>query len=239
MVNDYFQQATNPHQYDSEMMDWKIEGLEKSPTRQLFQEYLESSLDIKGMSVIDIGSGMGQLFPLLKQLGATKITGLEPSVKNIQASKHFSPDIEVYGGTLAEVDTRELFDAAISVMVFEHIPDLTEAFKKVCAFLKPGGKFYLIAADKSYAVTPRFDYKLEIVDIGDGEVVVKTIRPLGALYDVLRPTDSYVKTAEIQGLVLEKKIEIKPTQTLMELSPKYLDFLEIPMSHLFVFRKKN
>ncbi len=118
MTNEYFKYATNPYQYDAETMDWKKEGLPRSPTRQLFQEYLKTNLVVKGKSVIDIGSGMGQLFPLLKQLGAVEINGIEPSIKNVQISKYFYPDIEIYEDTLAKADIKKSFDVAVSVMVF-------------------------------------------------------------------------------------------------------------------------
>ena|SRR3989338_2680004 len=128
-MNDFLKHATDIHQYDSEEVDWKTAGSKDTPSRQFFQEYLKKVLNVKGKSVLDIGSGIGQLFDMLKELGVSSVEGVEPSLKNVETSKKLYPTVEVFHGTLEQVEKSRLFDTAIAVMVFEHIIDLPSAFK--------------------------------------------------------------------------------------------------------------
>ncbi len=237
MKEEYLQKATDPHQYDTEAVDWKKEGLKDSPTRQFFQEYLEQDLDIKDKSILDIGSGMGQLFPMLKRLGAKTITGIEPSANNIAVSYELYPETQIFNGSLEQADLKETFDAAISVMVFEHIIDIEKAFLKIRSLLNPKGILYLIVADIQYHKSPRFNYVVEKMEVDSDTIVVKTTRPLGTLYDILRPLQSYIQTAEKSGFRLEKHIELKPTKKFISLEPKYAQFATIPICHLLVLRR--
>lgn len=239
MPENFFSEATNPQQYDSSHIDWKTEGLKTSPSRRFFQEYLRKYLDIKDKSVIDIGSGMGQLFPLLKELGAKKIQGVEPSVNNVKVSNELHPDVPVMTSSLAEIPENIKYDDAISVMVFEHIGVIADAFKKINHLLVSGGRFYFIVADKKYHGTPRFDYSIESQEQGEGVVAIKTIRPRtsGVLYDVLRPLDSYINAAKENGFVLDNHIELIPTENYMKEAPKVAQFAGVPICHLLIFSK--
>jgi len=239
MNKDYLSKATNPLQYDSDILDWEKEGLKDSPTRLFFQEYLEKYLDVRGKTVLDIGSGMGQLFPLLKQLGASEIQGIEPSHHNAEISKKLYPDVPIYQGTLANAPVSRLFDAVTTVMVFEHIEDISSAFKKIGTMLASHGVLYLIVGDKQYHITPRYGYKLKVVDIGNDAVVMETTRPLGVMYDILRPLNHYLETAQKNLFSLENHVELKPTEAFMNSEPKYRAFAGNPICHLLIFKKNT
>ncbi len=239
MENDLFKQAINPHQYDTNALAWEKEGVKDSPTRRFLQEYLRKHLVINGKRVLDVGSGMGQLFPLLKELGAIKIEGIEPSVQNVESSLATYPDIPVFQGTLLEAPIESLYDVIIAVMVFEHIDNILNALDKINSMLTADGTFALIVANKEYHLMPRFDYKIESQNLEDGEVVIKTIRPhgIGTLYDILRPLENYLSSANKKGFKLEKHIELKPTDDLIKTEPKYTQFAHMSIHHLMIFKK--
>lgn len=146
MGKNYLKEATNPQQYDSGFLNY--DGSSDSPARRFFQEHLQPHLAIKGKSVVDIGSGMGQLFPLLKELGASEVQGIEPSLKNIEVSHKVYPDINVFHGTLADFPEARQFSTATAIMVFEHIGNLLDAFAKINRILSKEGEFFLVVADK-------------------------------------------------------------------------------------------
>lgn len=233
----YLAKATDPHQYDSLEIDWGKEGAGDSPARQFFQEYLKRYLeDLNRKTVVDIGSGTGSLFTLFKNRGARSILGIEPSVKNIAISRRMYPDVPVFQGTLGEFRKKRKFDVAVAVMVFEHIIDLDSAFIQVAAMLNPGGILYLIAGDKEYQTTPRFGYELDVEEVGNSVVIVRVKRKYGLLYDILRPTSHFDKAGKQAGFVVRKHIGMKPTKKFLEAEPKYKQFKDIVLTHLFMFR---
>lgn len=241
MEENYLKEATNPFQYDSEAVNWKREGLKDSPTRRFFWEYLREHLNVKGKSVLDIGSGMGQLFPLFEEMGALKIQGVEPSSRNIGVSQKIYPNVPVFTGTLAQMPETSFYEIITAIMVFEHIGNLGDAFKKINKLLSEGGRFFLIVADKEYHSTQRFGYKLESQKIGNGEVAIKITRPhgVGVLYDIIRPLQNYIAAAKENNFVLENHVELKPTKNFIKDEPKYVQFKDSPLCHLLIFKKSR
>ena len=236
MTENYFERATNPQQYDEGKLDWKSEGGKESPTRSFFYEYLAPELEAKDKHVLDVGSGMGPLFPLLKKLGAARVVGIEPSKQNIEVAKSLYPEIEVLPVSLETAELNEKFDAAVAVMVFEHIANVTEALIKIKSLLSLGGIFYLITSDKDYYTKQRSGYQIDTEQVDENTVSVKTTRESGIMYDVVRPIDWYITTAERVGLHLHKHIGMKPTKTFIDRLPKYAMFKDQNIAHLLIFK---
>ena len=67
MIEDFKLKATDPNQYDASELDWTVLGDENQSSRLFFRDYLVEELeDLSGKKVLDIGSGVGQLFNTLK-----------------------------------------------------------------------------------------------------------------------------------------------------------------------------
>ena len=232
-MEDYKIKATNPQQYDSPDLDWRIDGGLNSPSRIFFRNHLKAHLeDLSGKNVLDIGSGVGHLFNMLFELGAKEIVGIEPSKRNVEESKKLHPNVGVHNATLEEYNPDgKQFDIVISIMVFEHILDIKKAFGLISDFLKHGSKLYLIVGDKEFHVQSRPDLEVDVQKISDDVTATKTIRPNGTMYDIFRSLDLYIQTANESGLKLVGNFELGPTVE----RPNNLD--NKPSCHLLIFQK--
>jgi 2-polyprenyl-3-methyl-5-hydroxy-6-metoxy-1,4-benzoquinol methylase len=236
MTKKIFDIATDPHQYDSMDMEWGKEGNVDSPTRKYFQYYLSQKLKVKDLSVLDVGCGLGQLFPLLKEKGAKEIVGIEPSKKSVLFAQKQYPECQIIESSLEDYKPQRTFDAVISVLVFEHIKDVGASFERIHQLLNPGGPFYLIIADKDYSTKPRFNYEMEVEELSKEEAAVRTKRNYGMAYDVYRSVEYYIDCAKKSGFSLEEHLPIIPNEETVKFMPHYKDFLGIATAHLFIFK---
>jgi 2-polyprenyl-3-methyl-5-hydroxy-6-metoxy-1,4-benzoquinol methylase len=231
-MENYKLQATNPTQYDSPELDWRIDGNANSTSRLFFRNNLKEHLeDLTDKTVLDIGSGIGHLFPMLFEFGAKEVYGIEPSKRNIETSKQLYPNVEVYQGSLEDFVSDKKFDIAVSIMVFEHIWDIDEAFQKIAGLLKDNGKFYLIFGDKDFHILNRPKAEVDVQPISDNIVSTKTIRPTGTMYDIFRSTNLYIDTAQKTGFKIFKQVGLISPQ------PKHSFYGEKPICHLLICKK--
>jgi SAM-dependent methyltransferase len=149
----------------------------------------------------------------------------------LKEGKGFNPEAHK-----SEYIEKKKFDIAIAVMVFEHIIDLHSAFAKIAKLLHSKGSFYLIAGDKEYHTTPRFGYELDVEELESDVVVARVRRSYGLLYDILRPISHFIEAGEQTGFMLNKHIELKPTQSFLKLESRYSKFKDTALAHLFVFK---
>ena len=232
-MEDYKTKATNPQQYDSPELDWRIDGDTNSPSRIFFRENLKRHLEnLSGKTVLDIGSGVGHLFNTLKEFGAKEIYGLEPAKRNVETSKELYPDIPVFHGSLEEYRTDKKFDVVVCIMVFEHILDIKKAFTGIAELLKEGGTFYFIVGDMDFHIQSKPEAEVDVQKLSEGTFATKTIRPNGTMYDIFRPLDLYVSAAKEAGLDLVDKFEMVST------SERHKFFGNKPICHLMIFKKQ-
>jgi 2-polyprenyl-3-methyl-5-hydroxy-6-metoxy-1,4-benzoquinol methylase len=227
----------DPNQYDN--ISWEKEGAVDSPSRKFFRSYLEQELgNLDGKAVLDVGSGVGQLFPMLKSLGAEKIVGVEPSEKNFLVSKKFFPDIEVVQTTFENFESQQNFDRAIFLLSVEHVTDLDLVFSKTKGFLSKDGQLIFIAIDKDYEETPRFNYKINKETIDEHTSIVSVDRNGEKMVSIARSLDLFIRTGDLKGFSLEKIVEMKPTEALISEVPKYEKFRDTTICHLMKFKPK-
>jgi cyclopropane-fatty-acyl-phospholipid synthase len=119
-------------------------GLEQAQSDKL--RHIAAKLNLKpGMSVLDIGSGWGQLAIYLARATGARVTGLNVSPEQIRVARERA--IEAGVGdlvTFVEQDYRELqgqFDRIVSVGMMEHvgIAHYDEYFSAIKRLLKPDG----------------------------------------------------------------------------------------------------
>ncbi len=237
-MEDYKLKATNPQQYDSEELDWRKGGDINTTSRIFFRDNLRRHLEnLKGKDVLDIGSGVGHLFPMLLQLGASSIEGLEPSKRNVEYSTGLYPSITIHQGTLQNFVTDKPFDVAICIMAFEHIFDIKEAFSRVAKLIKPNGRFYLIFGDKDFHTfnnPPKTE--VDIQEIGNEIVATKTIRHRdgddSTMYDIFRPVEFFISNAKDAGFNIVKNVPL-----LVEQGSRWDFWANKPICHLLVLKR--
>lgn len=119
-------------------------GLERAQADKL--RHIAAKLNLKpGMSVLDIGSGWGQLAIYLAQSTGAHVTGLNVSPEQIKVARQRAIEAGVGDRvTFIEKDYRELegrFDRVVSVGMMEHvgIAHYDEYFGAIKRLLKPDG----------------------------------------------------------------------------------------------------
>lgn len=240
--------SIDPTQYDSPELDWKNMGDENHDSRKFFRAGLDTVIqsdDLRNKRIVDIGCGTGQLFNWLKDKGVLEITGFDPSENNIKTVKELYPSVDVSKATLDEFVSKNTkkYDAAFSIMVFEHVQDLESAFKEVSSLLDENGVFYLIIGDKDYFLIN--DKKIRgknFIDVevthefSDGSIETKTTRLDSKhgkiiLYDITRPVELIHQNAISAGFeIIQEKSFLGPM--FVPESERYL-----PLSRLFVLKK--
>jgi SAM-dependent methyltransferase len=98
-----------------------------------------------GMRALDVGAGTGALTAeLAKRLGAANVVAVEPSEPFAQACRARVPGVEVVAaGAEALPLANDAFDATLSQLVLNFIPDAAAGLREMTRVTHPGG---LIAA---------------------------------------------------------------------------------------------
>lgn len=110
--------------------------------------FIERIGDVKGLSVLEVGSGYGNLAFFLSQRGANVI-GLEligKMCKWCKASGHrLGMQCEFVRGNAQELPfEKETFDLIVGMRAIHHFPNLSEFYKEAARVLKPNGRIVLI-----------------------------------------------------------------------------------------------
>jgi len=94
---------------------------------------------IAGRTVVDVGSGIGEISRGLIDRGA-QVTSLDVSLQSLTRCREINPEATVYHGSALELPfDDEMFDHAISIGVLHHTPDCRRGFHEVARVTAPGG----------------------------------------------------------------------------------------------------
>lgn len=114
---------------------------------------------LKGIRLLDIGSGGGLVSEPLARLGA-QVTGIDLAEESVAAARAHAQggglSIDYRVQSIEDLaDSGERFDAAVCLEVVEHVPDASAFLKTAARVLEPGG--VLVASTlnrtlKSYAL---------------------------------------------------------------------------------------
>jgi cyclopropane-fatty-acyl-phospholipid synthase len=120
---------------------------------QMLDDVIEKLGIQDGDNILDFGCGWGSVPNyILSKFPNVTFTGLNLSHEQCEyiRQKMQDPDSYLSSGrfTLREADLNEVkfatqFDKILSIGVFEHVGNLTNAFKKLATFLKPNGKCFI------------------------------------------------------------------------------------------------
>ena len=102
--------------------------------------------DIKGLSVLDVGSSFGWFERFALAAGVKKVVGIEPEEESFyKARKEVSKAVFKRGTALKIPEKDSSYDLVVMFDVIEHIPVGTEdqALKEIYRVLKKGGSFIM------------------------------------------------------------------------------------------------
>lgn len=94
----------------------------------------------RDMSILEIGSGTGELLHELADLGIRRVVGIDPFVPQDIAYRNGA---RVFKASIGELESRfagETFDLIMFNHALEHSPTPADDLVKVARFLKPGGE---------------------------------------------------------------------------------------------------
>lgn len=97
--------------------------------------------DVKGMTVLDLGCGTGDLCRRIQALGAKQITGVDISANMLElARKDIPPGVAFQQKAMEDLDfSRDTFDLVVSSLAFHYVADLKKMFQNIYHFLKSPG----------------------------------------------------------------------------------------------------
>ncbi|MFC4056660.1 class I SAM-dependent methyltransferase [Actinomadura syzygii] len=101
----------------------------------------------EGMSVLDIGSGLGDVSFIAAEIVGPggQVVGLEREPVAVQAARHraeaggYAGTVRFENADLTDFDTDQRFDALVGRFVLQYLPDPAGALKRLAGFVRPGG----------------------------------------------------------------------------------------------------
>lgn len=138
--------------YSTGFWEHGAKDLEQSQMHMIDQ--VIERLEIKdGDHILDFGCGWGCVPNyILSKFPNVRFTGLNLSHEQCQYMRHKMQDPEsylssdrftLYEGDLNDAQFTEKFDKVLSIGVFCHVGNLTNAFQKLASLLKSGGKVFI------------------------------------------------------------------------------------------------
>lgn len=117
---------------------------------QLIRRYL-------GKQVLEVGAGIGSTTKALCQQSHQRWVCLEPDsvlIDALRTSSELPRVCEIYEGTLASLDSNELFDSILYIDVLEHIEDDQSEIQRAEAHLNSGGYLIVLAPAYQWLFSP-------------------------------------------------------------------------------------
>jgi 2-polyprenyl-3-methyl-5-hydroxy-6-metoxy-1,4-benzoquinol methylase len=168
--------------------------------------------DVTGRDVLDAGSGQGYLSRLLAGRGA-RVTGVEPAEVfyryAVASEAERGQGIRYLQATLAEVTGLDgQFDAVVSNVVLQDIPDWVPALRSCVSALRPGGLLVFSLEHPCFAGGSQSWREHGCVQVHEYLREYERTQRYGTAYN--RPLSSYLNEVINLGCVLTEVTEPAP-----------------------------
>jgi SAM-dependent methyltransferase len=208
-------------------------------------EYEEQILPLAGRllagarRVLDLGCGEGQIARLVAAGGAERVVGVDTSAAQLTEAARRGGGVaytRASAGTLPLAG--ESFDAVVTCLVLEHLPDLDGPLDEVARVLRPGGRFVVFInhplfqtpssgwiddhildpPEQYWRIGPYLPESVSIEEVDSGVRLPFFHRPLGR----------YVNALAERGLFISRMVEPAPPPGFLARAPQYVDAATIP-----------
>jgi SAM-dependent methyltransferase len=199
-------------------------------------------------SVLDVGTGEGQVARLAASLGAARVVGVDPTRAQVDAAvRRGGGPAYARAGAAALPLRSDAFDAVVACLVFEHIDDVDAAIAEVARVLAPGGRF-LFFLNHPLLQTPNSGWiDAQVLDppeqfwrIGPylrEDNTLEEVEKDGFIPFIHRPMSRYVNAMIAAGLVIRRMEEPAPPAGFIERAAEYAEAATIPRLLCFVTEK--
>jgi 2-polyprenyl-3-methyl-5-hydroxy-6-metoxy-1,4-benzoquinol methylase len=111
----------------------------------------------KTVPIADIGCARSEVLRSLRNLGFSDLTGIDPSVKNIEYLK--SKGINGIHATINTIDTSRQYEIVLFLAVLEHIRDLRKTLDILYAVTATNGMIIVSVPDMAVPASGEFPYQ--------------------------------------------------------------------------------
>jgi SAM-dependent methyltransferase len=200
-------------------------------------------------SVLDVGTGEGQIARLAVAGGATRVVGVDPTVGQLDTAR-----ARAGGPAYARAVATALpfpdatFDAAVACLVFEHIEDADGALAEVGRVLVGGGRFLFFLNHPLLQVPGSGWIDDQVLDppeqywrVGPYLVEDTTLEQVEQglfLPFVHRPLSRYVNAMAANGLGIRHMEEPPPAPGFLARAPEYQEAATIPRLMFLVAQRE-
>ena len=188
-------------------------------------------------SVLDVGTGEGQLARLAINAGASRVVGIDPTAAQIEEAHARGKGPQYAKASASALPFADAsFEVAIACLVFEHIDEVDGAIAEVARTLKPGGRF-LFFLNHPLLQTPNSGW-IDDTILGEqywriGPYLVEDTSIEEVEKDVFipfihRPLSRYVNALIDNGLLITEMLEPAPPPGFIARAEEYADVATIP-----------
>jgi len=122
----------------------------------VIEEIVRFGVD-KTTSIVDIGCAKSEILRSLQKLGFTNLTGIDPSVKNIEYLK--SKGIDGINATIKNIGTSKQYEIVLFIGVLEHIQDLDQTLNILYDLTKTNGLLIVGVPNMNAPLLGEFPYQ--------------------------------------------------------------------------------
>ena len=230
--------------------DWWVDGFTDGADPEYVEQIVPIATEhlVGAASVIDVGTGDGQLARAAVAGGASRVVGIDPTRAQLAVATR-----RAGGPTYARATAGALpvpnasFDAAIACLVFEHIPDFQSALAEISRVLRPGGRF-LFFLNHPLLQTPNSGWiDDQVLDppeqywrIGpylDEDETIEQVERGVFIPFIHRPLSRYVNAMAGAGLTIRRMEEPPPPAGFLARAVEYEAAATIPRLLFFLAAK--
>ena len=200
-------------------------------------------------SVLDVGTGEGQIARLASAGGTRRVVGVDPTVGQLDAARARGGGPSYARATATALPFPDAtFDGALACLVFEHIEDVDGALAEVGRVLVDGGRFLFFLNHPLLQVPGSGWIDDQVLDppeqywrVGPYLVEDTTLEQVEKglfLPFVHRPLSRYVNAMAANGLFVRRMEEPAPPPGFLARAPEYQEAATIPRLMLLVAQRE-